>query len=78
LVDKATMSKMWVLRRVILPLGVTDDMEFLLDKLKYSKTNGDFFDSMSSQGGNNGGGESSAPKPTVTRRGSSGSVNNTD
>jgi transcription termination factor Rho len=71
LVDKATMSKMWVLRRVLLPMGVTDAMEFLLDKLKYSKTNGDFFDSMSSQGGNeNGGG---ASKPTVTRRTSSGS-----
>ncbi len=47
LVDKGTMSKMWVLRRVLLPMGTTDAMEFLLDKLKYSKTNGDFFDSMS-------------------------------
>lgn len=47
LVDKGTMSKMWVLRRVLLPMGVTDAMEFLLDKLKYSKTNADFFDSMS-------------------------------
>jgi transcription termination factor Rho len=47
LVDKATMSKMWVLRRVLMPMGVTDAMEFLVDKLKYSKTNGDFFDSMS-------------------------------
>ncbi|MDD3288534.1 MAG: transcription termination factor Rho [Alphaproteobacteria bacterium] len=46
LVDKATMSKMWVLRRVLLPMGVTDAVEFLLDKLKYSKTNNDFFDSM--------------------------------
>lgn len=46
LVDKATMSKMWVLRRVLLPMGTTDAMEFLLDKLKYSKTNGDFFESM--------------------------------
>jgi transcription termination factor Rho len=46
LVDKATMSKMWVLRRVLLPMGTTDAMEFLIDKLKYSKTNTDFFDSM--------------------------------
>jgi transcription termination factor Rho len=46
LVDKATMSKMWVLRRVLLPMGVTDAVEFLMDKLKYSKTNSDFFDSM--------------------------------
>ncbi|MFY9287874.1 MAG: transcription termination factor Rho [Alphaproteobacteria bacterium] len=78
LVDKATMSKMWVLRRVLLPMGVTDAMEFLLDKLKYSKTNGDFFDSMASQGGNASGGGGDAterPKPTVTRRSSSGSTN---
>jgi len=47
LVDKGTMSKMWVLRRVLLPMGTTDAMEFLVDKLKYSKTNGDFFESMS-------------------------------
>ncbi len=47
LVDKGTMSKMWVLRRVLLPMGVVDAMEFLLDKLKYSKTNADFFESMS-------------------------------
>ncbi len=46
LVDKATMSKMWVLRRVLMPMGVTDAVEFLLDKLKYSKTNADFFESM--------------------------------
>ena len=46
LVDKATMSKMWVLRRVLMPMGVTDAVEFLLDKLKYSKTNNDFFESM--------------------------------
>jgi len=47
LVDKATMSKMWVLRRVLMPMGTTDAMEFLLDKLKYSKTNAAFFESMS-------------------------------
>ena len=46
LVDKGTLSKMWVLRRVLMPMGTTDAMEFLLDKLKYSKTNSDFFDSM--------------------------------
>jgi len=73
LVDKATMSKMWVLRRVLLPMGVVDAMEFLVDKLKYSKTNSDFFDSMSSQGGNEGGG-GSTPKPTVVRRTSSGTT----
>jgi transcription termination factor Rho len=46
LVDKATLSKMWVLRRILNPMGTTDAMEFLLDKLKYSKTNHDFFEAM--------------------------------
>ncbi|MBK8909340.1 MAG: transcription termination factor Rho [Rhodospirillales bacterium] len=46
LVDKATLSKMWVLRRVLMPMGVTDAMEFLLDKLRSSKTNADFFEAM--------------------------------
>ena len=34
------------LRRILLPMGVTDAMDFLLDKLKVSKTNDDFFESM--------------------------------
>jgi transcription termination factor Rho len=46
LVDRATLAKMWVLRRILNPMGVQDAMEFLLDKLKYSKTNQDFFDAM--------------------------------
>ena len=46
LVDKATLSKMWVLRRILTPMGVVDAMEFLLDKLKVSKTNAEFFDTM--------------------------------
>jgi transcription termination factor Rho len=46
LVDKGTLSKMWVLRRILMPMGVTDSMEFLLDKLKHSKNNADFFDAM--------------------------------
>jgi len=46
LVERATLSKMWVLRRILNPMGTTDAMEFLLDKLKYSKTNQDFFDAM--------------------------------
>ncbi len=46
LVDKATLSKMWVLRRILMPMGVTDAMEFLVDKLKQTKTNSDFFSSM--------------------------------
>ena len=46
LVDKAALSKMWVLRRILTPMGVSDAMEFLLSKIKESKTNNDFFDSM--------------------------------
>lgn len=78
LVDKATMSKMWVLRRVLMPMGVTDAMEFLVDKLKYSKTNSDFFDSMSNQA--SGGGDNSSPSPRTGagRRTSSGSSSSSD
>lgn len=46
LVDKGTLSKMWVLRRILMPMGVVDAMEFLLKKLKETKNNADFFDSM--------------------------------
>ena len=46
LVDKATLSKMWVLRRILMPMGTVDAMEFLLEKLKQTKTNADFFASM--------------------------------
>ncbi len=48
LVDRNTLSKMWVLRRVLMPMGVTDAMEFLIEKLRLSKNNNDFFDSMNS------------------------------
>jgi transcription termination factor Rho len=48
LVDKGTLSKMWVLRRVLMPMGVVDAMEFLIDKLKTSKKNNDFFEQMNS------------------------------
>ena len=48
LVDKATLSKMWVLRRVLMQMGMTDGMEFLLEKLKQSKDNQDFFNTMNS------------------------------
>ena len=46
LADKATLAKMWVLRRILTPMGTVDAMEFLIDKLKTSKSNRDFFDSM--------------------------------
>ena len=48
LVDKPTLSKMWVLRRILSQMGTVDAMEFLLDKLKHSKNNADFFDAMNS------------------------------
>ncbi len=48
LVDAGTLSKMWVLRRILMPMGVVDAMEFLSTKLKEAKTNDDFFDSMNS------------------------------
>ncbi len=46
LFDKNILSKMWVLRRILNPMGSLDAIEFLTEKLKQTKTNGDFFDSM--------------------------------
>jgi len=46
LVDKEQLSKMWVLRRILMQMGTIDSMEFLLDKMKDSKSNEDFFASM--------------------------------
>ncbi|MBP6951672.1 MAG: transcription termination factor Rho [Alphaproteobacteria bacterium] len=48
LIDKDLLSKMWVLRRVLIPMGTTDGMEFLLEKLRNTKNNAEFFDSMNS------------------------------
>ncbi|MCC2646803.1 MAG: rho [Rickettsiaceae bacterium] len=48
LVDKASLSKMWVLRRIMNPMNTVDAIEFLLDKLKDTKCNADFFDHMNS------------------------------
>ena len=46
LVQKDTLSKMWMLRRILMPMGVVDGMEFLLDKMQQTKTNNEFYDSM--------------------------------
>ncbi|MDP2260193.1 MAG: transcription termination factor Rho [Caulobacter sp.] len=46
LVEKGQLSKMYVLRRILNPMGTVDAIEFLLDKLKQTKNNGEFFDSM--------------------------------
>ncbi|HKD47142.1 MAG TPA: transcription termination factor Rho [Rhizomicrobium sp.] len=46
LVEKGTLAKTYVLRRILAPMGTVDAIEFLLDKLRQSKNNGDFFESM--------------------------------
>ncbi|MDR3224539.1 MAG: transcription termination factor Rho [Holosporales bacterium] len=46
--DKNKMAKMWILRRILNPMGTIEAMEFILEKLKFSKTNEDFFSSMNS------------------------------
>ncbi len=46
LVDRERLNKMWVLRKVLSPLGTVEAMEFLQDKIGGTKTNRDFLDSM--------------------------------
>lgn len=46
LVDAGDLAKTFVLRRILNPMGTTDAIEFLLGKLKQTKTNSEFFDSM--------------------------------
>jgi transcription termination factor Rho len=46
LTEKGILQKMYVLRRILNPMGATDAIEFLLDKLKSTKSNNEFFDSM--------------------------------
>jgi len=46
LVPRDQLSKMWVLRRILMQMGTVDAMEFLLDNMKDSKTNEDFFATM--------------------------------
>jgi transcription termination factor Rho len=46
LVPQAQLKKMFVLRRILNPMGTMDAIEFLLDKLRQTKNNSDFFDSM--------------------------------
>ena len=46
LIDKLDLQKTFVLRRILNPMGTTDAVEFLLSKLKQTKTNAEFFDSM--------------------------------
>src|ERR671918_1338506 len=48
LVDKGVLSKMWVLRRILMPMGTSDSIEFLVDKMKTTKNNAEFLASMQS------------------------------
>ena len=46
LIEQAILQKIWVLRKLLYPMDDLEAMEFLLDKIKGTKTNQDFFDSM--------------------------------
>ncbi|HMO06829.1 MAG TPA: transcription termination factor Rho [Paracoccaceae bacterium] len=48
LVERSDLQKTYVLRRILNPMGTTDAIEFLISKLRQTKTNGEFFDSMNS------------------------------
>lgn len=46
LIEKDVLQKIWVLRKLLYPMDDLEAMEFLLDKIKATKNNADFFDSM--------------------------------
>ena len=46
LLDKDELGKTFILRKILAPMGTTESMEFLLDKMKDTKTNSEFFQSM--------------------------------
>jgi transcription termination factor Rho len=46
LIEKDKLQKIWVLRKLLYPMDDLEAMEFLLDKIKATKNNADFFDSM--------------------------------
>ncbi len=48
LVERADLQKTFVLRRILNPMGTTDAIEFLISKLRQTKTNAEFFESMNS------------------------------
>ena len=48
LVDSKDLHKTFLLRRILNPMGTTDAIEFLISKLKQTKSNAEFFDSMNS------------------------------
>ncbi len=48
LLDRATLAKIWMLRRIVNPMSPIEAMEFLLHKIEHTKTNEEFFKSMNS------------------------------
>jgi len=46
LTDRDDLQKIWILRKILSPMGTVDAMEFLLDKLSSTKNNAEFFDKM--------------------------------
>jgi transcription termination factor Rho len=46
LIDKEILQKIWVLRKLLYPMDELEATEFLVDKLRGTKNNADFFDSM--------------------------------
>jgi transcription termination factor Rho len=48
LVDDATLNRVWILRKLLAPLNSVDSLNFLLDKIKGTKDNKEFLDSMNS------------------------------
>ena len=69
---KEHLQKMYVLRRILSPMGTQDAIEFLLDKLKSSKNNDDFFQSMNTYAHTHSRGSAKAESPgpinTIGRR----------
>ena len=51
LITKENLQKMYVLRRILNPMGTMDAIDFLIDKLRSTKTNAEFFQSMNTRGG---------------------------
>jgi transcription termination factor Rho len=46
LLAEKELNRVWLLRKVLQPMGTMDAMEFLLEKIRQTKTNADFLDSM--------------------------------
>lgn len=49
LINSVDLKKIFVLRRILNPMGISESVEFLIDKLKHTKNNADFFESMNNK-----------------------------